>query len=287
MPQAHPIPNGLVCASCKYDLAGLRWGVACPECGYQAPRNWPTDDLREAHPEFIRSNRTQLRGLIIADAMLLAGLGIMMAAYFLAISSFPLSDNEWVVYTAWVLGVGALLLGLLVVVIMSGWISRIHPKARDGLDQPLRKGFSRSFWWSVGPFGGALLLTIVTNGAGGCVLLIAIPISFAACGVLAYALFEHDTSLIKRCKIDPSWTLPQSLLGYGSIPMFLLFAVSITLFVEATFPLVITGFAMLVLTHLLRTRIAERCVRRIHAEIHEPIDPPATSANPPPVPPRS
>lgn len=274
MPQGQdPIPGpitlSLKCAGCQYDLAGLPWGAPCPECGYRAPTTYPTTALREAHPRFIRSTRNQLFGLIIADAIIIAGLACFAVAYLVAILLFPMSDNAaaWVLY---LLGLVAIALGLLLTLILAGMIGKRHPNTRPDLDQPKRKGFAKAFWWCVGPFGGALILALATGGATSCLLLIAIPISIASAGVLAFSLFEHNTSVISRCRTDPSWTLTHNLLGYGSILAFVLFAIAIPVLVQATVPFMLTGCAMLVLTHALRTRMAERSVRRVLAEIHDP-----------------
>ncbi len=281
------IPTSLECASCKYDLEGLFWGAPCPECGYRAPTTYPTNALREAHPGFIRSTRNQLRGMVLADATTIAGLASGVIAYGVAVVLYPGSDRAQVVWLLWLLGLVGIVVAMLAMIVIAGLMSRRHPYARADLDQPNRKGLTKAYWWCVGPIGAGLLLTIVSGGAAGCMLLIAIPISLAAAGVLAYSLFEHNTSIITRCRMDPAWTPAQSLLGYGSILFFVLFAVAIPVLPLATIPLVATGIVMLFVTHALRTRMAERCVRLVQDEIHEPHGPSATEADQPHEPPRS
>lgn len=260
----------LKCAGCQYDLAGLLWGAPCPECGYRAPTTYPTNALREAHPRFIRSTRNQLLGLVIADSIVLAGLACLAIAYFVALLTYSISTYSQSAWLLTTLGFATIFVGLLLALVFAGMIGRRHPNARPDLDQPKRKGFAKAFWWCVGPVGGALILAIAAGGAAGLLLLIAIPISFASAGVLAFSLFEHDTSVISRCRADPSWTLTHNLLGYGSILAFVLFAISIPVLVQATVPFVLTGCAMLILTHALRTRLAAHCVRRVLIENHEP-----------------
>ena len=273
------IPASLQCASCKYDLAGLPWGVPCPECGYRVPTTDPTNALREAHPRFIRSTRNQLRAMVLADAVLIAGLASSVIAY--------VGAHAQIAWLLWLLGLVGIVVALLAMSVITGLMCRRHPFARADLDQPHRKRLTKAYWWCVGPIGAGLLLTIVSGGAAGFGLLIALPVSLAAAVVLAYTLFEHNTSIITRCRMDPAWTLAQSLLGYASILLFVLAAVAIPVFPAGIGPLVATGIAMLFLTHALRTRMAARCVRRVQDEIHEPPGPSAIATDQPPEPIRS
>lgn len=283
MPEGEHIPQGVACASCKYDLAGLAWGVPCPECGYRAPTTYPTDALREAHPRFIRSTSSQLRSLFVSDMVLLSGLALVATAYTIAVLLYPTSHRVPVELLL-VLGAILLLLGFLAGLVISGTIVRKHRFARATLDQPTRKSVAKAYWWCVGPTGIAIVLTLATGGIAGFLLLIAIPISVASAGVLAFCLFEHTSSIIKRCGVNPSWTPFELVLGYGSILVFAMVAVSIGVLIQASLLLVLLGLAMLVVVHAKRLRVAQRCVGGVLAEVHT-LE--STSADLPPESPRS
>lgn len=243
--------------------------MPCPECGYRAPTTEPTHALREAHPSFVRATLWQLRGLLLTDMILVGCLGCLAVAYLVTIVRYP-AGRIGVVSMLYGLGFFGIALGLLVGLVFAGMIVRRHPNARADLDQPTRKGLAKAFWWCVGPLGVAIPIAIVTLGAAGCVVVIAIPISMASGGILAFSLFEHNTSIIRRCHADPTWTATENVLSYGSILAFVLFAISIAVLVEATILLMLAGCTMIIVTHALRTRTAIRAVQGVLVEIHGP-----------------
>lgn len=270
MPEADTIPQGLACASCTYSLAGLPWGTPCPECGYRAPTTTPTNALREAHPRFISATRTQLRNLIAADAIVLAGLALLALASITLASVPQLPRTARLIASIGVLGFPAVAAGLIYGLVVCVLISTRHRNARGTLDQPGRSGISKCFWWCVAPFAGSLVLALVTGGAAGCLVIIALPISLASAGVLFFNLFEHANSIVTRCGQNPSWSRLQYTTAYGSLACVLLTPLAFIGNRLALALLIIGAIGLLLLTHALRTRMAERCVRRVQAEIHAP-----------------
>lgn len=255
------IPMGTACLNCRYDLGGLAWQVRCPECGYSAPATWPTGDLDEAHPAFIRTVRHQLRGLISADYTVLFGLACLAAAYLVTTLRYGQSRYSQLGGLLTIVGFLALAAGLLLGVLFAGYIAWPHRNARPKLDQPGRKAISMAFWWCVGPPVVGTLLTVVSGGLAACLLLLAIPISLVSASILFYGLFEHASSVIVRSKGDPNWTGLERSLGYGTLIPFMFAAMSLLFMPRAIPLLILAGIIMLVLTHLLRTHKAARCLR--------------------------
>lgn len=267
------IPQGLSCAGCRYDLTGLAWGTRCPECGFNIPDAWPTDALSEAHPAFLRSTRNQFGGLIIADAVILAGLLCLGAANAIIVR------NQFHNYPAPRIGfliIGGLLISAVGIILgfnFAGVMSRRHPNSRPDLDQPGRRGIAKSFWWCAGPLLIVLLLTVATGGQAACLILVALLISLPSGGILVYFLFEHATSVIKRCGHNPRWSgLQVSVVTSTGITVFAL-AISLISNRAMSPLLVLASLALITITHALRMRQAQRHVARVITEADQPPEP--------------
>jgi|GEM_PF-6854484 len=270
MPEAgDTIPPGLTCVGCDYDLAGLPWGTPCPECGYRALTTEPTDALREAHPRFIRSALNQLRGLILADVIVLVGLALIASLVVATWLGAPRTGSSRAIASLGTMGFPIVAVGLAYGLVVCGFIGMRHRNARDELDQPTRASISKCFWWCVAPLGISICLTIVTSGAASCLVIITGPVSLACAGGMCSCLFSHANSITVRCGQNPSWSRLQYATAYGSLACLLLTPLTFIGKPIALALLIIGVFALLLLTHALRTRMAERCVCRVLAEIHE------------------
>lgn len=267
------IPQGLSCAGCRYDLAGLAWGSRCPECGFEIPDDWPTDALAEAHPAFLRSTRNQFGGLIIADAVILAGLLCLGAANAIIVRShfynYPAPRIGFLIIGGLLISAFGIILGFN----FAGVMSRRHPNARPDLDQPGRRGIAKSFWWCAGPLLLVLLLTVATGGQAACLILVALLISLPSGGILVYCLFEHATSVIKRCGHNPKWSRIQLATAYGTLASIIALPFSFTGSRIGLAPTILAGTALLVLAHALRMREARRHVARVITEADQPPEP--------------
>lgn len=267
------IPQGLSCAGCRYDLTGLSWGGRCPECGFKIPDTWPTDALVEAHPAFLRSTRNQLRSLVIADAVILAGLLSFATANGIIVRSqiyhHPAPRIGFLIIGGLLLSLVGMTLGF----IFAGTISRSHPNARPDLDQPGRRGIAKSFWWCAGPLLLVLVLTVATGGQAACLILVALLISVPSGGILVYCLFEHATSVIKRCGHNPKWSSIQLATAYGALASIIALPLSFTGSRIGLAPTVLAGTALLVLAHALRMREAQHHVARFITEADQPPEP--------------
>ena len=254
------IPQGTACLNCRYDLAGLPWASRCPECGYRGPTHWPTGDLHEAHPAFIRTTHKQLRGLMTADWASLLGLACLVLAYLVGVlfRSHPAASSlaEILILVGGVM----LIAGVLTGVLFAGYVGWRHRRARPSFDQPRRITISMAFWWCVAPIGLTFVLTIISGGTAACLLIVTGPISIASGVMLYFAMFEHATSVIERCQGDIRWTTLEKGFGYGSLPCFVMIGVSLPFVPWASPSWLAAGLAMLVITRLLRLRRAARCV---------------------------
>ncbi len=46
---AEPLPAGVPCYRCRYDLIGRVPGEPCPECGLDVAASWPVWDLHKCN----------------------------------------------------------------------------------------------------------------------------------------------------------------------------------------------------------------------------------------------
>ena len=267
---------GTACQLCGYDLGGLGWATRCPECGYRTPDRYLTGNLDEAHPAFIRATQRQLRGLMTSDCVVLIGLVCLIAAYARTMASPHHTVASSATLVISVCGGLALAAGVLLGVLFAGYIGHRSRYARPGFDQPRRNTVWTAFWWCVGPLAATVALTIISGGAAACLILVVVPVSIASGGVLYFAMFEHATSVMERCRVDPRWTRTERALSSGSLLAFMLSPFGLIAGVPAIVILLLVAGFLLVTIRLMRLRRAIQVVARVLTLVDQRLAPPGS-----------
>lgn len=280
------IPPGLACIGCRYDLAGLPWGTPCPECGYRAPKKWPTISLDEAHPAFLNHQRDRFQGLASAQACIALGFAGITIAIVIVISGMrKIQDTGTLI--GWSSG-AILLVGLILLTIEVVHLALPHKHRRPNLDFPHGKPIA----WSIGIGAGSLSLlpvlaplvfAIAPWSLMGCAVIPLLSIAAIAAISLLYHTFAHASTTIERCGESPAWSSPQRIIAVILViwPSTLVYALASTSDVGVWISVLVFG-AFLAALHVLRMRRAHRAVAALLRRRRE-----ATSADPPPEPPRS
>lgn len=278
------IPPGLACIGCRYDLAGLPWGTPCPECGYRAPKKWPTISLDEAHPAFLIHLRDRFKGLASAQACITLGFtGITIAIVISGIRT--IQDTGALI--GW--GAGAiLLLGLILLTIELVHLALPHKHRRPNLDFPHGKPIAWSLGISAGslcllPILAPLVFAIAPWSLRGCAVIPLLSIGAIAAISLLYHTFSHASTTIERCGQSPAWSSPQRIIAVVLViwPSTLVYALASSSDVGVWTSVFVFG-AFLAVLHGLRMRRAHRVVAELFRSRRE-----STAEDQPPAPPRS
>lgn len=278
------IPPGLSCIGCRYDLAGLPWGAVCPECGYRAPKTWPTIALDEAHPAFVIHMGDRFKSLSGAQAIITLGFaGLAIAMVISGIRTI----QDMGPLIGWVSG-AVLFVGLIRLAIELVHLAIPHKNRRPRLDFP----HSKAITWSLGISAGSLCLLPVLApmvfalapwSLMECAVIPVLSISAIASVSLLYHTFAHASTTIERCGESPAWSSPQRIIVVVLIvwPSTLIYAWASSSDTGVVIALLVFG-AFLAALHALRMRRAHRAVAELLRRRRE-----ATSEDQPPAPPRS
>lgn len=79
-----PLPEGVLCYQCQYNLVGRVRGEVCPECGLDAAASWPVWDLSRCHRVYLEHVEKEVKYLLgwstsLASATLLVALASALA----------------------------------------------------------------------------------------------------------------------------------------------------------------------------------------------------------------
>lgn len=264
-PPVGTLPRGLACLHCQYDLTGLDWGARCPECGYPAPKTWPTISLIEAHPAFISHLHDRFRDLWNLEAAI-AGSLLLLAGDWLASMYGLVNKPGWdMAFVLTMLGAYIVLFVCAIMLLINLMrMSKKHRNARKDLDYPHRKVIARGFIFLVAPPFLLVLASpvVLATGSGTmCAFIVAVTISLIAAVCLVINTFEHATATIERTGSDPRWTSPQRIFGITTTLWPLVgLTVGGILGWQGVGVAALLFLALLLTTHALRMRQAQKCV---------------------------
>lgn len=85
---AAPLPAGVLCYQCTYDLGGLAASGVCPECGLEIAASWPSWDLRACHRSYVEHTHREmlkLGGAAAGLALIGGGLAVLALVWGMSI----------------------------------------------------------------------------------------------------------------------------------------------------------------------------------------------------------
>lgn len=267
------IPPGLTCVGCHYNLTGLAWGTRCPECGFKIPAAWPTDALSESHPAFIKHTHSQLRGLIIADAVVLIGLLCLASSYAGFSNTNHLPGVRQFISLLAILGFIMVAIGGICALCCSALLAKHHRNARPTFDQPGRTGIAGSLLFFTIPLALSITIGFFFSIAGSCLIAPALVVSLASGIVLYLCHFEYAKSVIERCGHNPRWSDLQVILATSIGIAAFVFAISLMSNRAYSVVFFLAILALIAMTHLARMTDAKNHVARIITEADQPREP--------------
>ena len=285
MPEADDtIPPGLECTGCRYNLAGLSWGTPCPECGYRAPKAWPTISLDEAHPALTTHLGDRFNGISRAQSTITLG----FAGFTIAIFVSGIRTIQDAGPLIGLVSAAIFLVGLILLTIDLVHLAIPHKNRRPNLDFPHGKAITWSLSISAGslfllPVLAAAMFAIAPWSVTGCVVIPLLAISAIALISLVYQTFAHASTTIERCGESPAWSSPQRIIVVVLIiwPATFVYAWASSSHTGVAISVLVFG-AFLAALHALRMRRAHRAVAELLRRRRE-----AIAADQPPEPHRS